>query len=151
MTTRITPIVKTRVVLMQPAAAFHLFTEGMATWWPTITHSIEAERVVDVRVEGRRGGRIVEVAADGTEWVWAEVLAWDPPRRVELSWHPSRTPTAASTIEVLFTPEGSATRITLEHRDWDRFGDDGAALRDRYEDGWEPVLTAFVSAADRPT
>lgn len=146
-TSAISPIVKTRVVPIEPAAAFHLFTERMGEWWPTLTHSIEEAEVVGVRFEGRVGGRVVELVADGTESAWADVLAWDPPHRVVLSWHPNKEPRAASTIEVTLTAVDGGTELRLEHRGWEEFGESGHELRENYETGWEPVLAMYVAAA----
>jgi hypothetical protein len=143
----IDPVRKTRHVDLDPAAAFTLFTEGMATWWPLATHSIGGDDAVDVVVEGRVGGRIVERTADGAEHSWADVLAWDPPHRFVVAWHPNPAPEAASILEIRFVADGSGTRVELEHRGWEEFGDaEGATLRARYDDGWEPVLAAWESA-----
>ncbi|MDX1619961.1 MAG: metalloregulator ArsR/SmtB family transcription factor [Nitriliruptorales bacterium] len=83
------PIVKTRTVPIPPERAFALFTERMGDWWPTTSHSISASADAGIRFEGRVGGRVVELTPDGEEHAWADVLAWDPPHRFALSWHPT--------------------------------------------------------------
>lgn len=145
-TEQLAPVVKTRIVPLDPARAFELFTTEIARWWPVATHAI-SDQVADVRFEGRVGGRVVEVAADGTEYAWADVLAWDPPHRFALSWHPNPNPEAASTIEVRFTAAAGGTEVRLEHRGWEEFGERAAELREQYESGWEVVLRPFVDAA----
>ena len=143
---QIDPIVKQRTLPFDPGEAFRSFTERIGSWWPTATHSIEGDRDADIRFEGRVGGRVVEIAADGTEWAWADVLAWNPPHRVVLSWHPNEEPVAASTIEVTFTAVDEGTQVRLEHRGWEEFGAAGWELRDQYATGWEPVLDAYMTA-----
>jgi DNA-binding transcriptional ArsR family regulator len=143
----IAPIVKTRTVPCDAVTAFALFTDRIADWWPVATHSIAGDAVRDIRVEGRVGGRVVEVVADGTEHSWADVLAWDPPHRFVLSWHPNPAPIAASRLEVRFRAVAGGTEVTLEHSGWEEFGTDGPALRDGYETGWDVVLEPFERAA----
>lgn len=143
------PVVKTCTVPLAPDEAFVLFTERMADWWPTATHSISADRgdggFREIRVEGRVGGRVVEVVADG-EYAWAEFLAWEPPVRFVLSWHPAVEPTAASRVEVQFRATEVGTEVRLEHTGWEEFGAQAAVLRESYDAGWGPVIRRFVDA-----
>lgn len=148
-TPAIPPVIKTRQIPIPLDAAFQLFTKGMTTWWPLDTHSIGAGEDAtpsSVRFEGRIGGRVVEVAEDNSECAWAEVIAWQPPNRVMLAWHPSRDPVAASILEVRFTPKDGGTELHLEHRGWEEFGDEGSAVRDGYDHGWDVVLAPFEAA-----
>lgn len=151
---------KTRTVPLAVEAAFDLFTRRIAEWWPVDTHAIGADSVgaagvtdtrIDVRFDGRVGGRVTQILVDGTEHSWADVLAWDPPHRVVLSWHPRVAPTAASRVEVRFRPVDGGTQVVLEHSGWEEFGDRGAELRDGYAQGWDPVLDRFTAAADPTT
>lgn len=141
--TGLTPVVKTLDVEAPLDVAFRVFTEETATWWPTRTHSLREDRVLDIVLEGSVGGRIYEVGPDG-EADWGRVLVWEPPRRFVLEWDPSlirRTPTE---VEVTFEPLGAArTRIRLEHRGWDRIGERGPAGRASYDSGWDAVLGAY--------
>lgn len=135
------PIRKIRHLPIDPERAFRLFTTGMGRWWPLTSHSIAGDDAIDVRFEGRVGGRVVEITRDGTEHSWADVLAWDPPHRLVLSWHPTLDPVASSTLEVRFVPDAAGTVMHLTHDGWEEFGAaDGAALRDRYGPGWDVVL-----------
>ena len=149
--TPIEPVRKERRLALTPADAFRLFTAGMGEWWPLATHSIGAEQARDVRFEERLGGRVLEITADGTEYAWADVLTWDPPERVVLSWHPTVELLAASTIDVRFAAaEAGGTLMRLEHRDWEEFGEQlGAELRAGYEPGWDVVLAPFEERAVR--
>ena len=148
----IEPVIKTREVPLTIGAAFRLFTERLDTWWPMSTHSIGASEdnadPVAVRFEGRVGGRVLEILSDGREYAWAEVIAWNPPERFVLAWHPNIDPTAASILEVRFTPHGDdATTLYLEHRGWEEFGERGLDLRGQYEPGWDFVLGGYESAS----
>lgn len=145
----IPPVVKERTVALPPATAFELFTERMTDWWPVATHSIAGDRVAAIRFEGRVGGRVVEVADDGAEWAWGEVLAWDPPHRFLMSWHPNPAPQASSLLEVRFAPVEGGTTIVLEHRGWEEFGEPGGLMRQDYDAGWDVVLEPFVESAVR--
>ena len=149
------PVRKTRTVPLATEVAFDLFTRRIAEWWPVDTHaigadSVGAEEVADVRFDGRVGGRVTQILVDGTEHSWADVLAWDPPNRFVLSWHPLVAPTAASRVEVRFHPVDAGTMVVLEHSGWEEFGEGGAELRDGYAHGWDPVLDRFIAAADEP-
>ena len=140
---RIHPVVKTRVVSIDPDRAFNLFTERAGEWWPLTTHSIAGEDAVGIRFETGVGGVVVELTAEGGEHVWAEVTEWDPPHRFVLNWHPQINPTAASTLEVTFSPVDDGTRVTLEHYGWERFGSEADDLRESYEGGWDIVLAGL--------
>jgi hypothetical protein len=50
-------------------------------------------------------------------------------------------------VEVIFTAQGTSTRIELEHRNWERLGDRAAFVRSMFEGGWAPVLARFEALA----
>ena len=57
---------------------------------------------------------------------------------------------AATTIEVRFEPVPGGSRLHLEHRDWEAFGEGlGTELRAGYEPGWDMVLAPFEARAAR--
>lgn len=148
----IAPVIKTREIPLPVDEAFRLFTERLDTWWPMSTHSIGASEdgvdPVAVRFEGRIGGRVVEILSDGRECSWGEVIAWNPPERFVIAWHPNLEPTAASILEVRFSPRGSsASTLYLEHRGWEEYGDRGLELREQYEPGWDFVLSGYESVS----
>ncbi len=146
--TKIQPVVKRRTLEIEPSAAFDLFTNRIQHWWPVASHSIQAEEVTEIRFDRHVGGRVVEVGADGTEYSWADVMAWDPPHRFVLSWHPNPSPAAATVLEVRFTATADGgTEMYLEHRGWEEFGIDGQELRDNYQMGWDVVLEPYERAA----
>lgn len=133
---------KTITVDASVETAFDTFTSRMGSWWPR-SHSIFEDKVQDVVFDERTGGRLFERSERGDEADWADVLAWEPPDRLLLRWrvNPERGPTE---VEVRFTPEGSGTRIDLEHRGWDQIGD--AKGRAGYDPGWDFVLGHYVDS-----
>jgi uncharacterized protein YndB with AHSA1/START domain len=137
---------KSVVVDCSPEHAFETFTERIYTWWPFETHSPANERPESATFEPRVGGRVYDRTATGEEHEWATVLAWEPPTRFVVDWHV--TPGNPSTeLEVRFVPEGDGTRVELEHRGWERYGDEAAETCASYNSGWEKVLRPFVEAA----
>ncbi len=138
---------KSRTVPLDQESAFELFTQRIDTWWPLSTHSIAQDKATGIRFEGRIGGRVVELTEDETEYSWADVIAWDPPHRFVMAWHPRSEPVAASIVEVRFTTVDAGTTIDLEHRGWEEFGiDEGQTSRNGYDSGWDQVLARFEGA-----
>jgi len=151
MTDRIAPVVKSVTVPLDPAQAFALFTDGIAGWWPLATHSIGGAKATACAIEPRRGGRVYERDADGSEAIWGQVTAWEPPARLVFTWHPGRSGDTAQEIEIRFAACAEGTRVELTHRGWERAGETARQLRDQYESGWELVLRrAYAAAAGVP-
>lgn len=140
-----TPLVKELTVAAPVERAWEVFTDEIASWWPIPTHSVEPDRVSEIVFEARPGGRILERRHDGTECSWGEVDVCEPPHRIRFSWHPNDRPEATE-VEVTFSAAGDATDVRLEHRGWERLGDDGAASRAEYDPGWDYVLGLFARA-----
>jgi uncharacterized protein YndB with AHSA1/START domain len=134
--------------------AFATFTERIHEWWPLGTHSIEVgedgSSPQTVVFQGGAGGQIYERTTKGEELKWADVVAYEPPHRLVLSWNPSRDQEGPRTeIEVTFSDEGSRTRVDLEHRGWEKLGERAAEAREGYGSGWQSVLAAFAETAAR--
>jgi len=148
-TETIPAILRTVEVSTTPARAFEVFTRRMGEWWPLRQFSIAEDKAVGVRFEEWTGGKVFEVVEDGTEWEWAEVLAWEPPHRVVLAWHPTLEPVVSTEVEVRFNASDGGTRVELEHRGWDRLGDIAATARVDYHEGWVPVLNLYQALANK--
>jgi hypothetical protein len=136
------PVVKSLVVARSIEEAFRLYTQDIGKWWPSATHSLGGEKVAAVAIEGRVGGRIYERWRDGTEMTWGTIREWDAPKRIVHTWHVSTDPDHASEVELRFValaPE--RTRVTLEHRHWERMaGEKAQEVRGGYDQGWQAIL-----------
>lgn len=140
----ILPVRRSVTVSWDPASAFHRFTAGFATWWPSATHSIGGKRVKQIIFECKAGGRIIEELVDGRRYLWGTVTAIEPPRRVCFTWHPSREKDVAQDVEVSFHPEGTGTRVELVSTGWERLGARGRRERKGYDVGWGSVLDTYA-------
>jgi uncharacterized protein YndB with AHSA1/START domain len=150
----IAPVRKEIVIEASQARAFRVFTEEHGAWWPLATHHIGEKAAETAIIEPRAGGRWFERGEDGSECDWGKVLAWEPPRRLLLSWQLNGNfqvdPNLVTEVEVTFMPEGAnLTRVELEHRYLERAGDTAAALRAGVDspDGWAGLLKRFAEAA----
>jgi uncharacterized protein YndB with AHSA1/START domain len=128
-----------RVSLAQ-AEAFRLFTEGIDSWWPLATHSVQGDEAENCTFEPRAGGRIYETGPGGREILWGAVIVYEPHRRLVFSWHPGRESDSAQEVEIQFEAEESGTRIVPQHRGWDKLSDQAESNRRRYDTGWDYVL-----------
>ena len=120
--------------------AFRVFTSDALSWWPIDSHSIHGEGVTEIVFEGRKGGEVYEVAADGERGHWASVLTWDPPNRLVLAWNILAREPVPTEVDVRFSADGTRTRVDLEHRGWEAVPEDGAGKRGSYDTGWGHVL-----------
>jgi len=126
--------------------AFGTWTERTSTWWPT-SHTVAGEPGLEVIFEPVVGGRIFERTADGREADWGRILAWDPPRRLVYEWHLRQDRADATEVDIRFeaAPEGG-TRVTIEHRGWERLGARGPDRREVNRRGWAGLLPHYVDA-----
>jgi uncharacterized protein YndB with AHSA1/START domain len=145
-----------KVVSVQaPAAvAWRVFTQQMGTWWPLGSYKIGQAAAVDAVIEPHVGGRWYEKGDDGSTCDWGRVLIWEPPTRLVLTWDISANwqhdPTLGTELELRFIPEGpEATRVELEHRHLDRYGDRRDEMRRVFdtEGDWGRLLAAFAERA----
>jgi uncharacterized protein YndB with AHSA1/START domain len=147
------PIRKTIIVAASAERAFQTFTDEMSTWWPLATHHIGKSDAATVVIEPFVGGRWFERGVDGSEREWGRVRTWDPPRRVVLTWEISsdwqHDPSIQTELEVQFSPEGTSTRVDLEHRLLHHYGEKAAQMRGIFESdkGWTGLLEAFANRA----
>jgi uncharacterized protein YndB with AHSA1/START domain len=149
-----TAVRKTVVVQAPQAHVFKVFVERHGAWWPLQSHHIGAQPAETAIIEPRAGGRWFERAGDGSECQWGEVLVWEPPHRVVLRWGIGadwKYDLALKTeVELRFVAESPhRTRVELEHRHLERYGDQAAAMRARFdsEGGWAGILQRFAQAA----
>lgn len=141
------PVEKRLHVRLAPAAAFELFTRDLSRWWPLATHSCAGADALRTRFADRVGGQVVEETRDGRGHVWGTLLAWEPPHRFVMTWHPGSDPAQATRVEVSFdAADDGGTILQLRHDGW-AARVDGSRVRGRYDGGWDFVLGRFVSAS----
>jgi uncharacterized protein YndB with AHSA1/START domain len=140
------PVRKRIVVKATQERAFRVFTAGIDRWWPR-EHHIGSSPLKRAVLEERPGGRWYSVSEDGSECDVGKVLSWEPPRRLLLAWQLTADwqfdPTFVTEVEVTFTAQGpNETRVELEHRDLERYGERAAALRSAIDSagGWPKIL-----------
>ncbi|HYM62587.1 MAG TPA: SRPBCC domain-containing protein [Thermoanaerobaculia bacterium] len=144
---RLEPIKLAVNVPLNRERAFALFTERIDTWWPFGDFAVDGPNIDTCFVEPRAGGRICERSKDGTEHVWADVVVFERPRKIVVSWHPGKS--VATELEITFTPSDRGTFVELEHRGWEAFADLAAEARSEYTQGWAVVIAdRFVAAAE---
>lgn len=132
-----------------PDVAFEVFTAGIATWWPLKTHSVNQSKTAAVTMEARLRGRLYETDDSGNEQEWGVLTAWEPPTRVAFTWHPGYDDATQHTdVAVTFTPDGSGTRVTLVHTNWERLGGRAAEAARSYDTGWDYVLGQYIEGAN---
>ena len=114
-------------------------------------HDLERHLAVEPRV----GGRWYERGDDGSTCDWGRVLVWEPPSRLVLTWDINadfqHDPALQTEIEIQFIAEkGGSTRVELEHRRLDRFGERRAEMRNVFDKtgDWGKLLTAFAQTAE---
>ena len=137
------PVRKSVTVPCSVERAFEIFTVGFDRWWPRPRYSISQERTATVTLEPGSGGAIFEIRDDGERFEWGHVIAWDPPRGLTLAWHPGLSPDAAQEVELRFSAAGDETLVELEHRNWDRLGEEAAQRRTGYDSGWDTVFVTL--------
>jgi uncharacterized protein YndB with AHSA1/START domain/uncharacterized protein YciI len=131
------PVRREIVVGVEQAAAFALFTAHLGSWWPLADFSVFGTGSTVAFEAGELVERLGSERA-----VWAEVLDFDPPNSLKLSWHPGDEVSRATELTVQFLSVGGSTKVRLEHRGWQRLAEPQAA-RDSYDQGWPTVLGFF--------
>jgi len=131
--------------------AFRVFTEEFDRIKPR-EHNMLGVEIVETVFEARVGGHVYDRGVDGSECRWARVLAFDPPRRLVISWDISphwqieTNLDRTSEVEVRFIAENPhRTRVELEHRNLDRHGEGWQEEREAVngEGGWPLYLQRF--------
>ena len=125
-----------------PERAFRTFVEQVDLWWP---RGHRRFRDGTLRFDGER---LVDRAADGSEWTMASVVEQTPPSRLRLDWFPG-SPKAPTHVEIAFTAAGAGTLVTIVHRPLTPAASEVWAARvATFTAGWDavlPALAAFVA------
>jgi uncharacterized protein YndB with AHSA1/START domain len=132
--------------------AFRTFTDELGRWWPK-EYTWSGDVLEEMRIEPRVGGHCYEVGPHAFRCDWGRVTAVDAPHRIVFTWQISATrvpdpdPARGSEVEVRFDVEHEgSTLLTLEHRGFERHGDDGgqycAAMAS--DAGWRRILQQYA-------
>jgi uncharacterized protein YndB with AHSA1/START domain len=148
--------VRKTVTIDAPVAhVFRVFSERIDTWWPRKHHIGKTEQFRAV-LQPRAGGRWYEIGDDGSVCDWGRVLAWEPPGRIVLGWSINAQwqydPGFETEVELRFVAEtAERTRVELEHRGLERYGDQAATMRAIFDspEGWAGSLQALAREAQR--
>ncbi|MDB5027694.1 MAG: hypothetical protein JWO66_1383 [Candidatus Eremiobacteraeota bacterium] len=135
------------------ARAFDVFV-NMTSWWPLDTHTIGEAPARASIVEPHAGGRWYGIDKNGDEHGIGHVLAYEPPDRLVLTWEISHDwqydPSLKTEVEVRFFPESpTRTRVELEHRGLEAYGERAEAQRELYEgdQAWSYLMQLYAKAA----
>ncbi|MFE0588800.1 SRPBCC family protein [Micromonospora echinospora] len=145
----------TLLVPASPAEAFTAFTE-LTNWWVAEYTWSGPDFLADLGIEPRPGGMLYEIGPHGFRSDWGRVLTWEPPHRLVFVWQigpdrvPVPDPSRASEVEVTVEADGPGrTRVTVEHRKFDRHGAAAEGYRQAMTEGWQDMLTRYLHSVRR--
>jgi uncharacterized protein YndB with AHSA1/START domain len=148
------PVRRSIEVNAPQAKAFDVFTRKTSAWWPK-THHIGKSPLAEAIIEPKVNGRWYERGEDGSECDSGRVLAWNPPNSIILAWQLTAKfefdPAFVTEVEVKFVPLADGrTRVELEHRLLERFGDAAETVRGQIDadGGWPEILRSFAAVAN---
>ena len=114
------------VVAVEPATAFAVFTNEIASWWrPKVRGLFRNGGDGTLKFDN---GRLLETYRQGEPLEIGRVLAWEPAKRLVVEWRQEGfAPGERTEVEVRFEAAPGGTRVTVEHRGWDRLPADHPA------------------------
>jgi mannose-6-phosphate isomerase-like protein (cupin superfamily) len=134
-------------VAVDPAAAFAIFTEEIGQWWrPGPINWNDSRRAVGIRIEPGVGGRWLEVynQATGEGFECGRILVWEPGVRLIFLYRDAGRVIDDTEVEIRFEAIDGGTRVTLEHRGWDKLLPDIADEKRKVKRwGWANILGWF--------
>ena len=138
-------------VPLDPERAFELFVDRFEDWWPNDgTHALTD--ATGYLMEARPDGRWGEHGPDGFQ-PRGRVLDVDRPRQILLAWQLTPDfaydpdPARQTEVEVTFEQTSEGTKVTLEHRGFEVWGEPGAEMRGSVEGGWATLLERYAGRA----
>ncbi|WP_374579551.1 SRPBCC family protein [Phenylobacterium sp.] len=140
-----------------PERAFAAFVGEIGAWWrPNGLFQTTPRAPGVLAFEPGEGGRLTETLANGKVFEIGRITAWEPPTRLVFSWRQANFPPDLHTeVEVRFEPVGEETRVSVEHRGFDRVpagsaarhGFPDQALLMRLAEWWRALLTSYGESA----
>jgi uncharacterized protein YndB with AHSA1/START domain len=117
-----------------PERAFQAFVKEIGQWWRPNMLFQTTPRPGVLSFEPGEGGRLIETREGGKIFEIGKIRVWEPPRRLIFSWRQANFPLNLHTeVEIGFEAVGEETRVSVEHRGFDRMPADSAA-RHRFPD-----------------
>lgn len=104
-----------------PERAFAAFVQEIGAWWRPSPLFQTTPRPGRLSFEPGEGGRLIETRAGGKVFEIGRIRVWEPPRRLVFAWRQANFPRDLHTeVEVVFEAVGDETRVSVEHRGFDR-------------------------------
>lgn len=101
--------------------AFAVFVGEIGDWWRPSQLFQTSPRPGRLSFEPGKGGRLIETRAGGKTFEIGQILAWEPPDRLVFTWRQASFPPDLQTeVEIRFETVGEETRVSVEHRGFDR-------------------------------
>jgi uncharacterized protein YndB with AHSA1/START domain len=137
-----------------PERAFAAFVDEIGAWWRPSPLFETTPRPGRLSFEPGQGGRLIETRAGGKVFEIGQIRVWEPPRRLVFSWRQANFPLDLHTeVEVAFEAVGDETRVSVEHRGFDRVpagaarhGFPDQVLLVRLADFWRSQIAAVGEA-----
>lgn len=149
-------------VAVSPETAFDVFTREIDLWWRQgARFRIAGRRRGALAFEPGLGGRLFEtfeLPAGARTFEVGRVVAWDPPRGLELEWRGVNfKPHEKTRVEVSFRPSGTGTLVSVHHTGFAALPDDhparhglrGPAFSRMIGLWWGELLTSLREHAPR--
>jgi uncharacterized protein YndB with AHSA1/START domain len=125
-----------------PGHAFKVFTTMTDLWWP---RGHRRTREAALVMEAQLGGRLVERAPDGSEWLIGKITRFEPPQHLSFDWFPG-SPAAPTAVDIAFAGGPGATEIHILHRALSAGAIEAwpgkIAL---FERGWDTIMPALAA------
>jgi len=109
---------------VDPMTAFEVFTDEVDAWWrqgPRFRTGHDRKSVM--RFEPGVGGRLLEIFDEASQDAFelGRVRVWEPGARLVFDFRARNfAPEEITEVEIRFEPDADGTRVTLEHRGWNR-------------------------------
>src|SRR5260370_9225979 len=134
-------------VAVNPSTAFAIFTEESGRWWrPGPINWNDSRRAVGMRFEPGVGGCWIEVRDEvtGEGFECGRILVWEAGARLVFLYRDAGHEIDDTEVEVRFEAIDGGTKVTLEHRGWDKvLLDIVARKREIKRWGWANILGWF--------
>ena len=131
-------------VALDPVTAFAVFTEEINRWWrPGPMNWNDSARAVGIHIEPGVGGRWIEVydEATGEGFECGRITVWEPGIRFVFLYRDAGHTIDDTEVEVRFEAIDGGTRVTLEHRGWDKvLSNIATQKREIKRWGWANIL-----------